>query len=114
MKNTLTELEILTPTDNAEERRYFKALFKEMLQLFTAPFNKEEFDFADPDFWAAITSLGERFAKDDQIRKLNGNRGSKHFLYINRTFFGLYHLLNDLKAKVKVNRYQQYITKRVA
>ena len=113
-ESTLTELEILTPHDSAEERQYFKELFREMLQLFTAPFNEEEFDFADPDFWAAITSLGERFAKDDQIRKLNGNRGSKHFLYINRTFFGLYHLLYDLKAKVKVNRYQQYITKRVA
>lgn len=113
-ESTLTELEILTPADSVAERRYFKELFKEMLQLFTAPFNKEEFDFADAEFWAAITSLGERFAKDDQIRKLNGNRGSKHFLYINRTFFGLYHLLYDLKAKVKVNQYRQYISKRVA
>ena len=113
-ESTLKELEILTSTDSPEERRYFKELFKEMLQLFTAPFNKEEFDFADPEFWAAISSLGERFAKDDQIRKLNGNRGSKHFLYINRTFFGLYHLLYDLRANIKVNRYQQYISKHVA
>lgn len=110
-EKTLLELEILTPTDTPEEQRFFKELFKEMLLLFTAPFNQDEFDFADPGFWSAITDLSGRYAKDEHIRKLNGNRGSKHFLYINRTFFGLYHLLYDLKANVKVNQYQKYILK---
>ena len=102
----LHELEILTPTDTAEEISYFKALFHEMLSLFTAPFNQDVFDFGDPEFWGRIASLSERYANDPQIRKMNGNRGSKHFLYINRTFFGLFNLLYDLKAKVQVNTYQ--------
>jgi hypothetical protein len=42
--------------------------------------------------------LGERFAKDTNLKKMNGNRGSKHFIYMNRTFFGLYNLMFDLKA----------------
>ena len=38
---------------------------------------------------------------------MNGNRGSKHFIYINRTFFGLYNLMFDLKAKdIKINNFQ--------
>ena len=41
--------------------------------------------------------MGERFSKDSQLRKMNGNRGSKHFIYMNRTF-GLYNLMFDLKA----------------
>jgi hypothetical protein len=53
--------------------------------------------------------MGEEFAKDTQLRKMNGNRGSKHFLYINRTFFGLYNLLHDLKAKVNTKTYEKYI-----
>ena len=110
-EKTLLELEILTPTDTPEEQGFFKELFKEMLLLFTAPFNQDEFDFADPGFWSAITDLSSRYAKDEHIRKLNGNRGSKHFLYINRTFFGLYHLLYDLRAQVKVNQYQKYMLK---
>ena len=113
-EKTLTELEILTPTDTEEERRFFKDLFKEMLELFTSPFNQEEFDFANAEFWSDITSLSERYSKDQHIRKLNGNRGSKHFLYINRTFFGLYHLLYDLKAKVRVNHYQKYMSHPIA
>lgn len=108
-ERTLTDLEILTDTDTPEERVFFIALFKEMLGLFTTPFHKEDFDFGDPVFWSEIASLGERFARDEHIRKMNGNRGSKHFLYINRTFFGLYHLLHDLRAKVKVNQYQKYM-----
>ncbi|HKL90365.1 MAG TPA: AarF/ABC1/UbiB kinase family protein [Allomuricauda sp.] len=105
----LYELEILTPTDSEEELQFFKALFKEMLTIFTSPFHKETFDFGDEGFWSKIANLSERYSKDEQIRKMNGNRGSKHFLYINRTFFGLYNLLHDLKAKVTVNTYQQYL-----
>ena len=105
----LYELEILTPTDSKEELEFFKALFKEMLTLFTSPFNKKEFDFGSDHFWNRIADLSERYSKDEQIRKMNGNRGSKHFLYMNRTFFGLYNLLHDLKAKVKVNTFRQYM-----
>ena len=108
-EKTLADLEILTAQDTPQERIFFKALFKEMLSLFTSPFNEEEFDFGDPQFWSEIASLSERYAQDEHIRKMNGNRGSKHFLYINRTFFGLYHLLHDLKARVKVNNFRQYI-----
>jgi predicted unusual protein kinase regulating ubiquinone biosynthesis (AarF/ABC1/UbiB family) len=105
----LYELEILTPTDSDKELEFFKALFKEMLTLFTSPFHQNEFDFGADTFWNKIADLSERYSKDDQIRKINGNRGSKHFLYMNRTFFGLYNLLHDLKAKVKVNDFKKYI-----
>ncbi len=108
-ENMLYQLEILSENDSQKERIFFRDLFKEMLGLFTAPFNKETFDFGDPEFWAEIASLSERYARDEHIRKMNGNRGSKHFLYINRTFFGLYHLLHDLKAKVSINQYHKYI-----
>jgi len=105
----LYELEILTPTDSEEELKFFTALFKEMLTIFTSPFHKETFDFGDEVFWTRIANLSERYSKDEQIRKMNGNRGSKHFLYINRTFFGLYNLLHDLKAKVEVNHFKKYM-----
>ncbi|MDT0606923.1 ABC1 kinase family protein [Croceitalea rosinachiae] len=105
----LYELEILTPTDSEKELQFFTSLFKEMLTLFTSPFNRETFDFGADEFWSQIADLSERYSKDEQIRKMNGNRGSKHFLYMNRTFFGLYNLLHDLKAKVEVNNFRQYL-----
>jgi len=105
----LSELEILRPDDSDKEIDFFSELFYEMLSLFTSPFHNETFDFSNEEFWNKISALSEKYSKDTELRKMNGNRGSKHFLYINRTFFGLYNLLHDLKAEIKVNNFKKYL-----
>jgi predicted unusual protein kinase regulating ubiquinone biosynthesis (AarF/ABC1/UbiB family) len=105
----LYELEILRSDDTKEEIEYFTKLFHDLLSLFTKPFHGDFFDFSNDDFFGQIATMGEEFAKDTQLRKMNGNRGSKHFLYINRTFFGLYNLLHDLKARVHTKSFEKYI-----
>jgi predicted unusual protein kinase regulating ubiquinone biosynthesis (AarF/ABC1/UbiB family) len=107
-KEKLFELEILRTDDTKEEVEYFITMFYDLMYLFTLPFQEEHFDFSNPEFFGNIAKLGERFAKDTNIRKMNGNRGSKHFIYMNRTFFGLYNLMYDLKATIVVNHYQKY------
>ncbi|MDA9069355.1 AarF/UbiB family protein [Algibacter sp.] len=102
----LYELEILREDDSKEELTFFTAMFHEMLSLFTQPFHEESFDFSDAKFFGKIAELGERYAKNADLKKMNGSRGSKHFIYINRTFFGLYNLMFDLKAQnIKINNY---------
>jgi predicted unusual protein kinase regulating ubiquinone biosynthesis (AarF/ABC1/UbiB family) len=107
-RKKLYELEILREDDTEREIEFFSELFYEMLSLFTQPFHSETFDFADEVFFGKIAELSDKYSKDTEIRKMNGNRGSKHFLYINRTFFGLYNLLNDLKAEVKIKNYHSF------
>ena len=102
-------LEILKSTDTPKELKFFTELFHEMLTLFTLPFHDETFDFSDSKFFGEIAALSEKFSKNTELRKMDGNRGSRHFLYINRTFFGLYNLLNDLGATVQINNYKRYI-----
>lgn len=105
-KEKLFELEILREDDSIEEIEFFSAMFHEMLSLFTKPFHVENFDFSDAQFFGKIAELGEKYSKSTELRKMNGNRGSKHFIYINRTFFGLYNLMFDLKARdIKINNY---------
>lgn len=108
-REKLYKLEILRKDDSSKEIKFFSELFYEMLKLFTSPFHTEKFDFANSTFWSEITALSEKYSKDTELRKMNGNRGSKHFLYINRTFFGLYNLLHDLKAEVEINNYKKYL-----
>jgi len=105
----LYQLEILRTDDTPEEIQYFTGIFHRLLSLFTKPLHGDYFDFSDETFFAAIAVMGEEFTKDTQLRKMNANRGSKHFLYINRTFFGLYNLMFDLKAKVHTQNYKKYI-----
>lgn len=104
----LFELEILRTDDTPAEIEYFTAMFHDLLSLFTKPFQNETFDFADEKFFNAIAELGKRFSEDTNLKKMNGNRGSKHFIYMNRTFFGLYNLMFDLKAKIVVDEFQKY------
>jgi predicted unusual protein kinase regulating ubiquinone biosynthesis (AarF/ABC1/UbiB family) len=106
-EDKLYELEILRSDDTPEEKEFFKVLFYEMLSLFTKPFHQEIFDFSDKSFFNRIAELGQKYAKSTELKKMNGNRGSKHFIYINRTFFGLYNLMHDLKAdKIYINNYK--------
>lgn len=105
----LYELEILREDDSEKEMVFFKTFFKELLTLFTLPFNQEQFDFNNDDFFNAIAEKGQQLSKNNELKKMNQNRGSKHFLYMNRTFFGLYNLLYSLKSKVEINHYQKYI-----
>ena len=105
----LYELEILRLDDNDETVAFFKKIFHELLSLFSLPLQKDTFDFSNKNYFAQMAKMGENFAKDTQLRKMNGNRGSKHFLYINRTFFGLYNLLHDLKANIDTNNFKKYI-----
>ena len=105
----LYDLEILRIQDTAEEVVYFTELFGRLINVLTLPFTQREFDFGDSVFWGEINSLSETLSSDQRLRKMNGNRGSKHFIYINRTFFGLYSLLNDLKAKIDTEAFRKYI-----
>ena len=105
----ITTLEILRPDDSEEDSAYIIDLFHELLGVLTFPFHNDTFDFSDELFWAKVAHMSERLSQDDKLKKLNGNRGSKHFLYINRTFFGLYNLLHDLKADIVVNNYKKFI-----
>ncbi|GEL12274.1 Predicted unusual protein kinase regulating ubiquinone biosynthesis, AarF/ABC1/UbiB family [Flavobacterium glycines] len=107
-REKLFELEILRTDDSKEEIAYFTQMFYDLLSLFTKPFQTDTFDFSDEVFFENIAQLGERFSKDTNLKKMNGNRGSKHFIYMNRTFFGLYNLMFDLKAKIVVNAFEKY------
>ncbi|TBW28396.1 AarF/ABC1/UbiB kinase family protein [Gramella sp. KN1008] len=105
----LLELEILNENDSEKEKKFFSDMFYEMFTMFSTPFQQERFDFTDEKFWQHLTQLSEKYSKDPELRRMNGNRGSRHFLYMSRTFFGLYNLLHDLKANVDINKFRAYL-----
>lgn len=109
-KEKLIELGVLHKEDSPEEEAFFFTMFKELLSTFVEPYKHEKFDFGKPDFSNAIAALSEKLANDKVLRKMNNNRGSKHFIYVNRTFFGLYSLLFDLKAEVNIYDFEKYLS----
>jgi predicted unusual protein kinase regulating ubiquinone biosynthesis (AarF/ABC1/UbiB family) len=94
------DLEFISDKDTDVEKAYFSAVFSEMISLLGTPFHVEKFDFSDNDFFNQIFQLGDRIANDKMFKKSNQARGSRHGLYVNRTYFGIYNLLIQLQAEV--------------
>ncbi len=98
-------LEMIHPTDTKAELDFFFPLFKTMIDMLTLPFTKDSFDFGDEKYFNGIYQYVDYLSNLKEIRESVKARGSRHSLYINRTYYGLYHILFDLKAVVntKVN-----------
>lgn len=103
LNSIFNNMNFFRPEDTLEQKRKLKAMLFESIQLLAKPFHAEYFDFGDDAYFKKIYGMGEDLSQDKELRKMNNARGSRDAIYIMRTFFGLYSLLNQLKANVKVN-----------
>jgi hypothetical protein len=78
------------------------------------PFQKPTFDFADGAYFESLYKFGEEIGKMKEFRESKKARGVKDALYINRTYYGLYNILHDLKAKVDTTSYVDFKPKKNA
>jgi serine/threonine protein kinase len=96
-------LEFLHESDGPAERSFFLPLFLRMIAMLGRPFQDKYFDFGNDDYFNGIYSFAEELASMPEVRNSKKARGSRDGLYINRTYFGLYSLLNQLKARVRTH-----------
>ena len=110
LSGALHELDIINIADSENDIKLIKAVFKKMLTIINKPFQFEEFNFSSPEYFKELLLLGNQLKDDKSLKSLNGKRGSKHFVYVNRTLIGLLGLMNSLNAgNVKVNNYRAYV-----
>ena len=86
--------------DTEKDIVFFSDLFKTMIDLLTLPFTVDEFDFGNDQYFNDIYAYTDYLSNLKEIKESILARGSRHSLYINRTYFGLYSILNELKAKI--------------
>ena len=97
----LKEVEILNDQSSEQEIAFFTRTFQLILGYLKKPFESETFDFGNDSYIQEIMQHGEQIGSSAEARKYNIARGSRHILYINRAYFGLFSILNQLKAEVK-------------
>ncbi|WP_207425433.1 AarF/ABC1/UbiB kinase family protein [Pedobacter sp. SYSU D00535] len=95
-------LEMVLPTDSPAQVEFYLRNYSEMIELFTKPYTSGVFDFSRKEFFEQIYAYGEKIARMPEFKQA---RGVKHFIYINRTNFGLYQILHELKASVRTDTY---------
>ncbi|GAB2952092.1 AarF/UbiB family protein [Hymenobacter coalescens] len=97
----LTEAGLLRPDDPASLRQLYLRTLHDSLTLVGQPFREPVFDFGNPDFLPALYALGDDLMQQPELRRQREPRGSEHFIYLNRTYVGLYALLTELGAEVR-------------
>jgi predicted unusual protein kinase regulating ubiquinone biosynthesis (AarF/ABC1/UbiB family) len=97
----LTEAGVLRATDVPAMQALYLRTMQTSLELVGRPFRQPTFDFGDPAYMAALYALGDDLMADPELRKQREPRGSEHFIYLNRTYVGLFALLTELKAAVR-------------
>jgi predicted unusual protein kinase regulating ubiquinone biosynthesis (AarF/ABC1/UbiB family) len=100
------KLEMILPNDNPAQIEFYYTIYKQMISLFAKPYISNEFDFGKTEFFDELFGFGEKISKMPEFKQA---RGVKHFIYVNRTNFGLYNILHQLKAKVKTDTYKPHV-----
>ncbi|NOS92944.1 MAG: AarF/ABC1/UbiB kinase family protein [Cyclobacteriaceae bacterium] len=99
------ELRFIYDDDTDEDKRFFIQTFSKLVELLGRPFRTPRFDFSDSEYFRQLYQFGEEIGKMKEFRESKKARGVKDALYINRTYYGLYNLLNELKASVDTTSY---------
>ncbi|GCC53118.1 ABC transporter [Chryseotalea sanaruensis] len=100
LEKAFYDLRFIYPDDTDKEKEFFMDIFTKLVVLLSKPFRSSTFDFADKAYFDTIFAFGEEISGMKELRKSKKARGVKDALYINRTYFGLYNILHDLKATV--------------
>jgi predicted unusual protein kinase regulating ubiquinone biosynthesis (AarF/ABC1/UbiB family) len=94
------ELRFIYPEDTPQQQKFFEELFMKLIELLNRPFHSDHFDFSDAKYFEELFSFGEKLSNMKELRDSKKARGLRDAVYINRTYFGLYTILHDLKAKI--------------
>lgn len=97
----LTEAGILRSTDAPAKQAFYLRTMQASLELVGRPFRQATFDFGDPTYMQALYALGDDLLQQPELRRQREPRGSEHFIYLNRTYVGLYSLLTELRAVIR-------------
>ena len=100
------QLEMILPNDDAAQIEFYYKWYKEMISLFAKPYITPTFDFSGEQFFNDLYQYGEKITKMPEFKQA---RGVKHFIYINRTNFGLYNILHELKATVNTHTFKPHV-----
>lgn len=101
MEKVFGELRFIYPDDSPRDKAFFTEVFKTLVELLSRPFQTATFDFAGREYFESLYQFGEQISSMKEFRNSKKARGVKDALYINRTYYGLYNILHDLRAEVR-------------
>lgn len=102
LESVFYAMRFIYPDDPAKDKQFFIQVFTQLVELLSRPFATDYFDFSDAAYFETLYNFGEKLSSMKELRESKKARGVRDALYINRTYFGLYNILHELKANVRV------------
>ncbi|HMY24290.1 MAG TPA: AarF/UbiB family protein [Chitinophagales bacterium] len=100
----LKGLDMLRDSDTAATDQLFMETSLKAIQCLSKPMKSDTFYFGDLAYYEQLQLQGEEFMNNKALRTPEAMRGSRHAIYLHRTFFGLYSILHKLNATVRIDR----------
>lgn len=100
------DLKFIYDDDTEKDRKFFMGIFIQLVELLGRPFRSQYFNFEDDTYFEQLYKFGEQISGLKEFRESKRARGVKDALYINRTYYGLYSLLHELKATIDTTSYR--------
>lgn len=84
------KLEIYRPSDSVERRNYIRDLYARFANTLATPYQLGRMNFAERAYFDQLNAIGEEIAATRELR------GLRDFLFLNRTFLGLFNFFHRL------------------
>lgn len=94
LRKVFFDLEIFRPSDSEERIQELMELFSTLSKMIAKPYQYKTFYFGDKEFLEEVNQISKIAASIGEIR------GKKDFLFVNRTFFGIFSLMKELDATI--------------
>jgi predicted unusual protein kinase regulating ubiquinone biosynthesis (AarF/ABC1/UbiB family) len=108
-RETLFRLQILRPTDGEQKIAYLTGLFAKLITEISRPYHQGMFDFNDELYYENFGNIAL------EISRLRELRGSKEFLFLNRTYYGLFTMFKELDVELETAcQYKNFLKKELA
>ena len=88
--------------DEATDALFYESTYAS-ISLVAIPLSHKEFNFGEKEYFESLTKFGMELSSKKEFRTSKAIRGPKDAIYLHRTFFGLYNVLHELGATVKMD-----------
>lgn len=102
LREVLYKLDMLRQSDSPDEDALFFDTTVKSIDIISQPMKTNLFDFGDKQFFDDLQEHGESIFNNKAFRNSNALRGSKHGIYLHRTFYGLFAILHRMNAKIQM------------
>lgn len=102
-RKVFNNMKFIYDEDTEIDKENLDSFFTNMISILSQPFQESSFDFGKKEYFDSISELADDKGNQKLLRNSKKPRGLRDGLYINRTYFGLYSILHELKAHINTS-----------